>query len=262
MTSATSRLLNIKWVKPGAPTDPTVLAFTGFGHRLDPWMRLRPERWRVGVLEFPVGTPPSEVWTPEALTAQLPRYWGEAAHRALLSFSFGGAGASAVAEVLAKADKRLQPEFAAYVAPVQWARAPWSLFRSVPADKRLGLLKRLVNGGSKLVRPFAGQSVKQFVHIVENYVGWDFVAYYLPYIDWIDSTRQTTTKWSAHPWPSLLVGATGDRVIPNGSMARHASRVGIDYFDVTASHFNALDRAAAELRTRLAGVLTGSLAPR
>ena len=254
--TATSRLrLDVRWVQPGPPTAPTALAFTGFGHRLDPWIRLRPPGWRLGVVEFPVGSPPTTVWDPADLARQLADHWREAPRRALLAFSFGSAGATAVAEVLANAAPDIRPQFAAYVAPVQWARAPWGVLRAIPRGARLRALQGVARGTNRLlpvVGRLAGPSVNQFVAIVERYVGWDFVAQYLPYIDWIDPTARTLAKWQAHPWPSLLVGGVGDQVIPHAGMAAQAAGLSnVAYAEVASTHFNALDRARALLLERL-----------
>jgi len=240
-------LLNIDWVQPGKPTQPTVIAFTGFGHRLDPWTRFAPKGWRVGVVEFPVGNPPSEVWTPETLTAQLDRFWGEASHKALVSFSFGGAGATQVSNVLAKADPDKRPNIAAYVAPVQWAKAPWSILKRVRPHRRLRWLQRLSVGATKvspLSSKLGGPALEQIVRIVENHIGWDFVAHYLPYIGWIDSKIKTVRAWSGHPWPCLLIGASLDKTVPCRRMAwRVRSVENVTYHEVDANHFNAFDTA-------------------
>ncbi len=261
--SATSLLLNVRWVRPGRATDPTVLAFTGFGHRLDPWIRLQPEGWRVGVLEFPIGSPPGRVWQPEALAAQLGRYWGQASRRALMGFSFGAAGATRVAGVLAKADAGARPEYVAYVAPVQWANIPWQLLRRVPRGLRLNALRGLARGTGSLlplVSHGRGQTVKHFVNIVDKHVGWDFVAHYLPYLDWIDSPKRTLETWSSHPWPSLLVGASQDTVIPAAGMrSAMPAYPKLMYREVSASHFDALDQAGPHLRRALAQLVGGQV---
>ena len=257
--TATSRLsLDVRWVRPGPPDAPTALAFTGFGHRLDPWMRLRPPGWRVGVAGFPVGSAPTAVWEPADLAAQLAAHWRGAPRRALLAFSFGAAGATAVAGVLADADPALRPQFAAYVAPVQWARAPWGVLRAVPRGARLRALRGIASGSNRLlpvVGRLAGPSVNQFVGIVERYVGWDFVAQYLPYLDWIDPTARTLAAWQSHPWPALLVGGSADRVIPHAGMARQAAGLSnVAYAEVASTHFDALDRARPRLLERLAAL--------
>ena len=253
----TSLRLRIAWVQPGPTTAATALAFTGFGHRLDPWKRLRPPGWRLGVVEFPVGTPPSSVWEPAALARRVASAWSEAPRRALLAFSFGAAGATAVAEVLAAGEAGPAPDFAAYVAPVQWARAPWSLLRAVPRGSRLGLLRGMANGSARvlpLIGKLTGSTVNQFVGVVERYVGWDFVAQYLPYIDWIDSPARTLAKWESHPWPSLLVGGDADQVIPaEGMRSRAGELVRVEYAEVASTHFNALDRARELIVNRLPG---------
>jgi len=240
-------ILNIDWVKPGKPSQPTMLAFTGFGHRIDPWKRFAPKGWRVGVLEFPVGNPPSDVWTPESLTAQLDRFWGEASHRAIVSFSFGAAGTTQVSNVLAKAELRKRPNFVAYVAPVQWAKAPWSILKRVRPHRRLRWLQRLSVGATRvspLSSKLGGPALEQIVRIVENYVGWDFVAHYLPYIDWIDTRLKTVKSWKTHPWPCLLIGASLDQTVPCKRMSwRVKSASNVTYHEVEANHFNALDTA-------------------
>lgn len=251
----------VRWVSPGPASQPTVLAFTGFGHRLDPWMRLRPPGWRVGVLDFPIGHPPTEPWSARDLAGALVPHWGEASHRALCSFSFGAAGASAVGKVLTQVRGLPVPHFASHVAPVQWARAPWRLLRGVPTPARLKVLRGFASG-SRTVRPLAsklaGPSVKQFVHVVEHYTGWDFVARYLPYIDWIDSTRSTLGQWDINPWPTLFVGGDRDRVIPNSEMAAQAAgHTRVEYASVDARHFDALDAARPLILERLARVLAG-----
>jgi len=248
-------LLNIDWVQPGKPSQPTVLAFTGFGHRLDPWTRLAPKGWRVGVVEFPVGNPPSEVWTPEALTAQLDRFWGQASHRAIVAFSFGAAGATQVSNVLAKAEPKKQPQFVAYVAPVQWAKAPWSILKRVRPHRRLRWLQRLSVGATKvspLSSKLGGPALEQIVRIVENHIGWDFVAHYLPYIDWIQTRLKTVRAWSKHPWPCILVGASLDKTVPCRKMAWRVRSVdNVTYHEVEANHFNALDTARSLLTEKL-----------
>lgn len=257
----TSLLLNVRWVQPGPATAPTALAFTGFGHRIDPWTRLRPAGWRLAVVEFPIGSPPGQVWEPTALAAQLERFWGRASQRALLAFSFGAAGASAVARVLAEALPEQRPAFAAYVAPVQWGKAPWRLLRGIPRGVRLAALRGLARGSGRLmplVGRAGGASVQQFVGIVERYVGWDFVAHYLPYLDWIDSPRDTVAAWSAQPWPSLLVGGTRDTVIPaEGMRTLTAAFPKVAYREVDSTHFNALDQAAPHINAALAQLLAG-----
>lgn len=259
----TSRLLAVNWVKPGASTDPTILAFTGFGHRLDPWQRLQPEGWRVGVIEFPVGSPPSQIWSPDALAQQLKRFWGEASHRALLSFSFGGAGATAVGNALISSPDStpILPDLAIHVAPVQWAKAPWSILRSIPVGMRLRALKSVTSGANKLL-PLAGKltgsSLTQFVNVVERYVGWDFVAFYLPYIDWIDSTTKTLGFWEKHPWPTTLVGASHDQVIPIAGMhALNQQFKRVAFQEIRAQHFDAVDRARPLILDQLSKLLVG-----
>jgi hypothetical protein len=242
-----SMVLNIEWVLPGESNLPTVIVFTGFGHRLDPWTRFRPNGWRVGVVEFPTGNPPSEVWTPEALAAQVQTFWADAPVRALLSFSFGGAGATRVSSVLAKADAMLKPDFVAYIAPVQWAKAPWSILKRVRPHRRLRWLQRLSTGATK-VSPISarlgGPALEQIVRIVENYVGWDFVAHYLPYIDWIDSKTRAARAWGTHPWPIYLVGASLDKTVPVRRMQSLVKSKGnIEYKEIEANHFNAIDSA-------------------
>ena len=252
----------MRWVVPGPDDAPTVLAFTGFGHRLDPWQRLRAPGWRVGVLEFPVGSPPTEVWTPEGLAEQLPRFWGRAARRVLMSFSFGAAGATSVGRVLARTARApdatglLLPHRAIHVAPVQWARIPWSILRRIPASARLPALKRLAKGGGALMA-LAGKTgdygMREFVQLVDRHVGWDFVAFYLPYLDWIDPVRKTLATWSANPWPTHLIGATRDRVIPSKPMRGQVSSfAGVAYDEFDAAHFNAVDAARTEIFRLLA----------
>ena len=256
--TAPSLRLAVRWVQPGPPGMPTAIAFTGFGHRLDPWMRLRPPGWRVGVVEWPIGAPPTQVWEPADLAAQLADLWVGAPRRALLAFSFGAAGATAVGEVLATADAALRPQFAAYVAPVQWARAPWGMLKAVPRGARLRALRGMAAGSRRvtpLIGRLAGASVREFIAVVERYVGWDFVARYLPYIDWIDSPATTIARWEAHPWPSLLVGGTADRVIPHAGMRALAEPLAnVAYGEVASTHFNALDRARPLLLERMAGL--------
>ncbi len=252
-------LLNIDWVKPGKPDQPTMLAFTGFGHRLDPWKRFAPDGWRVGVLGFPTENPPSDVWTPETLTEQLERFWGEAPFKALVSFSFGAAGATQVSNVLAKADPKKRPDLVAYVAPVQWAKAPWSILKRVRPHRRLRWLQRLSVGATK-VSPISsklgGPALEQIVRIVENYVGWDFVAHYLPYIGWIDTRLKTVRSWATHPWPCLLIGASLDQTVPSRRMAwRVKSASNVTYHEVEANHFNALDTARPLLTEHLEKLL-------
>ena len=260
-TRHTSPLLQVRWVSPGPESAPTALAFTGFGHRLDPWQRLRPADWRVGVVEFPVGSPAGFNWEAAELARQLGRFWRSARRRALLSFSYGGLGATAVGRVLAQADPHNfpRPDFAAYVAPVQWARAPWTLLKTVPRGARPRVLKGLANGGARvgaLARGLGGESIGQFVQLVARYVGWDFVNQYLPYIDWIDSEARTVATWDGLPWPNLLVGARRDRVIPATGMHRLAAKhPNVDYVEVDASHFNAVDAARPELLRRLGALL-------
>ncbi len=249
--AATSLVLGIRWIVAGDDTSPTILAFTGFGHRLDPWQRLRAPGWRLGVLEFPIGTSPDKVWTAAALAAQLERFWGKASHRALLAFSFGAAPATAVSGVLAKAAQEKHVHLAAYVAPVQWGKAPWSLLRAMPVKMRLQLLRGVAKGSNSLV-PLAGklgyQTVRQFVHIVERYVGWDFVAHYLPYLDWIDSPRTTIEQWNQHPWPVTLFGASNDPVIPvEGMQSLAAKHTSVHYQEVVGHHFDAVDAARPHL---------------
>lgn len=236
---------------------PTAIAFTGFGHRLDPWRRLQLPGWRLGVVEFPVNRSPGEPWTLETLVPQLDALWRTASHRALLAFSFGGAGATAFAKTIAASDGHYAaPDFAAYVAPVQWARIPWAVLRQIPARKRLGVLKNFARGGAAVLGPVAARlgnpTVRDFVNIVERYVGWDFVAYYLPYLDWIDSTKRTLREWQSHPWPSLLVGADRDNVIPAAPMPADVAKYGpdVDYLEVEGVHYNALDAAGAAIRGR------------
>ena len=260
----TSPLLRAEWLQPGPPTLPTAIAFTGFGHRLDPWRRLRLPGWRLAVVEFPIHRDPGDPWTSDTLVPQLDALWREAPHRALLSFSFGGAGATAFAKTIAAgAGAYALPDFAAYVAPVQWARIPWSVLRSIPAGRRLGFLKTFASGGAAVLGPIAARlghpAVRDFVHVVERYVGWDFVAYYLPYLDWIDPTEDTLRAWQSHPWPSLLVGGARDNVIPAAPMAAGVAKYAPDvaYLEVPAVHYNALDLAAPAIRQRAAGVLEG-----
>ena len=257
----TSPLLNVDWVKPGKATDPTILVFTGFGHRLDPWQRLQPEGWRVGVLVFPIGSPPDQIWSPETLASQLRRFWGEAAHRVMLSFSFGGAGATAVGNVLAAqaSDGSLQPALAIHIAPVQWAKAPWSILRTIPVGLRLRALKGVAGGANKLL-PLAGKltgsSLTQFVHVVERYVGWDFVAFYLPYLDWIDSKSSTLAHWEKHPWKTLLIGARNDQVIPLAGMTALRNQFDrVSFHEVDAQHFDAVDRARSIILAALKEIL-------
>lgn len=248
-------LLNIDWVKPGKPCQPTLLAFSGFGHRLDPWTRLAPKGWRVGVVGFPVGNPPSEAWTPETLTAQLERFWGEASHRAIVSFSFGAAGATQVGNILAKAEVGKRPELVAYIAPVQWAKAPWSILKRVRPHRRLKWLQRLSVGATKvstLSSKLGGPALEQIVRIVENHIGWDFVAHYLPYIDWIQTRVKTVRAWDKHPWPCLLIGASMDKTVPCRRMAWRVKYVdNVTYHQVEANHFNALDSARPLLTEKL-----------
>ena len=255
-------------MQPGPPDAPTALAFTGFGHRLDPWRRLRLPGWRLGVVEFPVKRSPDDPWTLDALVPQIDALWREAPRRALLAFSFGGAGATAVANAIAAdaiaANAPLAaPDFAAYVAPVQWARIPWSVLKKIPARKRLSVLKNFARGGAAVLGPLAARlgnpAVRDFVNIVERYVGWDFVAYYLPYLDWIGTTKKTLRDWQSHPWPTLLVGADRDNVIPVAPMPAEVARYAPDvaYVEVEGVHYNALDRAAAEIRKWAARVAAG-----
>ena len=268
-------------MQPGPPTLPTAIAFTGFGHRLDPWRRLRLPGWRLGVVEFPIERPPDDPWTLGALVPQIDALWREAPRRALLSFSFGGAGATAVANAIAEANAGVEegasarpvlaapilaaPDFAAYVAPVQWARAPWSVLKKIPARKRLSVLKNFARGGAAVLGPLAARlgnpAVRDFVNVVERYVGWDFVAYYLPYLDWIDSTKRTLRAWQSHPWPTLLVGADRDNVIPAAPMPTEAARYApdVEYVEVEGVHYNALDRAAGEIRAWAARAPAGEL---
>ena len=251
-------------MQPGPPDLPTAIAFTGFGHRLDPWRRLRLPGWRLCVVEFPVNHDPTRPWTLDALVPQLDALWREAPRRALLSFSFGGAGATAFAKTIhAAPDQYAAPDFAAYVAPVQWARIPWSVLKAVPVRRRLGFLKGFARGGAATLGPLAARlgnpAVRDFVNIVERYVGWDFVAHYLPYLDWIDSPKRTLRAWQSHAWDTVLVGADRDNVIPvapmPGQVAQYAPDV--DYLQVEGVHYNAMDRAAPEIRRR-AAALVGS----
>ena len=259
---ATSPVLRVEWVQPGPPTAPTALAFTGFGHRLDPWRRLRPPGWRLGVVEFPVNRSPDAPWTLDALLPQLDALWRDAPARALLAFSFGGAPATAVAHAIAAAPERYAaPDFAAYVAPVQWSRIPWPALRAIPEKRRLWVLQNLARGGAAMIGPVAAKlgnpAVRDFAKLVDKYVGWDFVAFYLPYLGWIDSTKKTLKSWQSHPWPSLLVGAMQDQVIPAAEMATEVARYAPDvaFHSVRAVHYNALDTAGPELRKRLAALV-------
>lgn len=250
-TPLTSPRLHIEWVQPGLPTAPTALAFTGFGHRLDPWRRLRPEGWRLGVIEFPVGRSPEQPWTLETLLPQIDAAWREAPRRALLAFSFGGAPATQVASALAAAipGTYVLPDVAVYTAPVQWSRIPWSALRTIPKSMRLSVLRKTARSGSRLLGPIAERlgnpAVRQFSEMVERYVGWDFVGYYLPYLEWINPVEATLTAWRGHPWPSQLVGAVGDTVIPAAGMAGAVAKwaPSVDYHEVIASHYQALDAA-------------------
>ena len=255
MPHPTSPRLHVEWVQPGPATLPTALAFTGFGHRLDPWRRLRPPGWRLGVVEFPVNRDPRQPWTLAALLPQLDAAWREAPRRALLAFSFGGAPATAVAEALAAAgpDAYARPDLAVYTAPVQWSRIPWPALRAIPPKARLSVLKHGARSGSRLLGPIAARlgnpAVRQFADMVERYVGWDFVGYYLPYLDWIDPPARTLAQWASHPWDSRLVGAVGDTVIPAAGMRAQVERhgPGVAYHEVHASHYQALDAARASL---------------
>ena len=100
-------------------------------------------------------------------------------------------------------------------------------------------------------------AVRQFAEMVERYVGWDFVGYYLPYIEWIESPQRTLEAWQRHPWPTHLVGAVGDTVIPEHSMAAEVSRHAPDvrYHRVEASHYQALDMARPIVLGQLATLL-------
>jgi len=255
-------LLNVRWVVPGLERSPTLLAFTGFGHRLDPWQRLKAPGWRVGVVEFPIGSAPTEVWKADQLAAQLDRFWGHASHRALFAFSYGGAGATAVARVLAKAEKLSKPDLAVYIAPVQWARAPWTMLKALPVSMRLKALRGIAKGSTTLLPlagKLAGNSVRQFAHVVERYVGWNFVAHYLPYIDWIDSPQKTIREWNSHPWPSLLVGAGNDTVIPVAGLRSMKPLLGkVEYWESDATHFNAVDAARQLVSERLQTIVASS----
>ncbi len=225
----TSPILRVDWVQPGPVTAPTALAFTGFGHRLDPWRRMRPPGWRLGVVEFPVNRPPDAPWTLETLLPQIDALWRDAPARALLSFSFGGAPATAVANAIAaEPDRYVAPDFAAYVAPVQWSRIPWPAIRAIPQQRRLWVLKNFARGGSAMIGPLAAKlgnpAVRDFAHLVDRYVGWDFVGFYLPYLEWIGSSKKTLRDWGRHPWPTQLFGASEDRVIPSAGMAAGVGR--------------------------------------
>lgn len=260
--STTSPILRVDWVQPGPATLPTVLAFTGFGHRLDPWRRMRPPGWRLGVIEFPVNRAPDDPWTIATLMPQIDALWREAPARALLSFSFGGAPATAVANAIAAApDKFAPPDLAAYVAPVQWSRIPWPAIRAIPARKRLWALKNFARGGAAMLGPIAAKlgnpAVRDFVNIVDRYVGWDFVAFYLPYLDWIRSTKSTLTDWERHVWPTHLFGASDDRVIPSVGMATQVASFapGVTFHQTTGVHYNALDMARPAILSALRGLL-------
>lgn len=258
----TSPRLHIEWVQPGPPTAPTALAFTGFGHRLDPWRRLRPVGWRLGVAEFPVGRPPESPWTLETLLPQLEAAWGNATHRALLAFSFGAAPATQVATALAATAPGTYhlPDVAIYTAPVQWSRIPWSALRTIPRSMRLSVLRNTARSVSRIIGPLAERlgnpAIRQFSEMVERYVGWDFVGYYLPYLEWIDPIPRTLASWSRSPWPTHLVGAVGDTVIPAAGMStdlrQHAPHV--QYHEVTASHYQALDAARPIILSTLAAL--------
>ncbi len=267
MLESTSPRLHIEWVQPGPATQPTALAFTGFGHRLDPWRRLLPPGWRLGVIEFPVGRSPEQPWTLDAILPQVNAAWRDAPQRALLAFSFGGAPATYLANAIVAAapGTYARPDVAVYTAPVQWSNIPWSTLRTIPRGARLSVLKHAAKSGSKLIGPLAARlgnpAVRQFAEMVERYVGWDFVGFYLPYMEWIDSTSRTLAAWQTHPWPSHLVGAIGDTVIPAAGMAAQVARLAprVHYHEVEASHYNALDMAKpiilgelARLRHRLA----------
>ncbi len=266
--SSTSPVLRVEWVQPAAPSAPTVLAFTGFGHRLDPWRRLRPAGWRVGVVEFPVNRAPDQPWTLAALLPQIDALWREAPARALLAFSFGGAPATAVANAIAAApDRYAAPDFAAYVAPVQWSRIPWPALRAIPARRRLWALKNFARGGAAVLGPVAARlgnpAVRDFANLVERHVGWDFVAFYLPYLDWINSAKQTLREWDAHPWPTYLFGASDDRVIPSAEMAAQAGvyAPNVTFVQTAGVHYNALDMARATIVEQLAKVVLAKAHP-
>ncbi len=222
---------------------------------------MRPPGWRLGVIEFPVNRDPADPWTLDTLLPQIDALWREAPARALLAFSFGGAPATAVANAIAAAPERYAaPDFAAYVAPVQWSRIPWPAIRAIPAQRRLWVLKNFARGGAAMLGPIAAQlgnpAVRDFAKLVDQHVGWDFVGYYLPYVGWIDTTKQTLRNWEHHPWPTHLFGASEDRVIPSGGMATQAQRYApnIAFHQTGGVHFNALDMARPAIMSSLGEV--------
>lgn len=257
--------LRVDWIKKGEDTMPTLLVFTGFGHRLDPWQRLRLSAWRIGVIRFPIGSPPTLVWTPEAMLQQLNRYWLKASRRALIGFSFGAAGVITIGRTLLEANEAANrqgkellaiPEFSACIAPVQWAKAPWTILKTIPPNLRLKALKG-IGKGSQTIVPFLGKvggaSVKQFTQVIERYVGWEFVAHYLPYLDWIDTKKNTVETLNSFPWETAFFAATHDQVIPLEGMQK-ARQNGNDFnfHEVDGQHFNAVDRSAELLYKYLA----------
>lgn len=93
-----------------------------------------------------------------------------------------------------------------------------------------------------------GRSIRDFVRMVDRHVGWDFVAHYLPYLDWIDSQSQTLRIWDTCPWPNHLIGAAEDRVIPVSGMQAMNGKLGSTVYDEFAgTHFNAVDVARAHI---------------
>ena len=250
MALATGSIIPIDWVQSGAPDMPCVLAFTGFGHRMDPWQRLRPEGWRLGVIRFPVGLDSRYPVDPSVLAEAVEQAWSGSSARVAMAFSFGGAALAQLGQVWSDATfSGSRPDMVHYVAPVQWARAPWSTLRRIPRRHRLRILRSVARYGPGLVAPFLPAPQRaaagQFAQMVERYVGWDFVDFYLPYLDWIDSTAETVRQWNAQTWPITLIGAKSDQVIPAVGMPELLARAapGIRYQEVEASHFNALDAA-------------------
>ena len=101
-----------------------------------------------------------------------------------------------------------------------------------------------------------GHSIREFVQLVDRHVGWEFVAFYLPYLDWIDGTKTTLATWDQAPWPNHLFGASDDRVIPVKGMRAQQSLLGTTVFHETSGmHFNAVDAARPHITTLLTQLL-------